>query len=242
MRLVSKAELARRAGVSKPAITRACKTGAIREACQGDRVDLDHPSVAAAYPRAVSADPVSGARTDGAPTDPAKSVRRQAVAPTAPAETAPKRQAATDDAPTSYGPDELAEEVQSLGQGVSKEDLLRLTRALRPIVNRHGTRRAFKDWLGALKDLEDIRKRRLDNEETEGRLISRELVKTHIFGAIEGSHRRLLGDAPKTIARTLYGMAKSGEPLEAAEERVRELISTVLKPVKATAARVAENA
>jgi hypothetical protein len=242
MRLVSKAELARRAGVSKPAITRACKTGSIREACQGDRVDLDHPSVAIAYPRAVSEDPPSAARTDAATPDRSKSARRQVAAPTAPAETGPKRQSATDDAPPSDGPDELAEEIHSLGQGASKEDLLRLTRALRPILNRHGTRRAFRDWLGALKDLEDIRKRRLDNEETEGRLISRELVKTHIFGAIEGSHRRLLGDAPKTIARTLYGMAKSDEPLEAAEERVRELISTVLKPVKATATRVVENA
>lgn len=242
MRLVSKAELARRAGVSKPAITRACKTGALREACQGDRVDLDHPAVAAAYPRAVNPATGGAQLAAGAPTAPAKPAPRKVAAPTAPAQPAPSPQAATDGAPTSQGPDELAEEILALGPEVSKEDLLRLTRALRPIVNRHGTRRAFKDWLGALKDLEDIRKRRLDNEETEGRLISRELVKTHVFGAIEGSHRRLLGDAPKTIARTMYGMAKSGEPLEAAEERVRELISTVLKPVKATANRVVDNA
>jgi hypothetical protein len=249
MRLVTKAELARRAGVSKPAISRACKTGPLRVACQGDRVDLDHPAVAAAYPQALQAEIAKkGADSDGAASRVAKEPRRRVAAPPEPAAGKAKSTPAPDAAPTfEEGPDvdvedELAEEINSLGSSASKEDLQRLRKALGPIIARFGTRRAFKDWLEALKSIEEIRKRRLDNEETEGRLISRELVKTHVFGAIEGSHRRLLGDMPKTVVRVVYAMAKSDEPIEVAEKRTRDIVTTVLKPVMATAERVVDNA
>src|SRR6185295_18342658 len=45
-RLVSRADLARRAKVSRPALTKQCQK-ALAPACQGDRVDIDHPAVQA---------------------------------------------------------------------------------------------------------------------------------------------------------------------------------------------------
>jgi hypothetical protein len=253
-RLVSRAELARRAGVSKPAITKACKSS-LREACTRDRVDLDHPAVVA-YLKAKQpselADngPLGGSETaaaapkaDAAPTAPTKPARRRVATPTPPAGMGKGDASSAPQAPTLVSEDEVEEARETVdGFEGSAEDLARIVRALRPIVNRFGTRRGLKDWLDALNKLEEIRKKRLDNEETEGRLISRELVKTHVFGAIEGSNRRLLGDFPKTITRLLYASANAKESIEVAEEKVRSAVTQILKPVKATATRVIESA
>jgi hypothetical protein len=99
-------------------------------------------------------------------------------------------------------------------------------------VKQFGSVTGFKDWLFSLKQIEDIREKRLRNEESEGRLISRELVKTHVFGAIEATNRRLLGDSPKTIARRVYALANSGVVIEEGERTVREIISSHLGLVK----------
>ena len=110
--------------------------------------------------------------------------------------------------------------------------------SIRELVARWGTFRTFADLLDALKTMEDIRKTHLHNEETEGSLISRELVQKHVFGAIEETNRRLLTDSPRTIAGRLLGMANGGATLEEAERTVRELISSQLKLVKAQASKV----
>ena len=191
-RLVSRAELARIAGVSRATVTELCKQGSLVDAVEGKHVDLDHPA-ARAY------------------------LERRGVSP---------------------------EDISSLanfGEG-SSEDLAELASILSPLTERFGTEPAFKEWLDALKKIEEIREKRLKNEALEGELISRELVKTHVFGAIESSNRRLLSDTPKTIARRLYAAAKADEPVEEAEKVVRELISSQLRPVKDTAARVLRNA
>jgi hypothetical protein len=46
MQLVSRADVARRAGVSRAAVTKAAR-GALSAACVGAAVDLDHPAAAA---------------------------------------------------------------------------------------------------------------------------------------------------------------------------------------------------
>ena len=103
---------------------------------------------------------------------------------------------------------------------------------LRELVDRFGSVRALKDWLEALKKIEDIREKRLNNEEVQRQLISRELVKTHVFGFLEAGNRRLLGDTPKTIARRLYALARSDQPIEEGEKLVREIIGSQLNPQK----------
>lgn len=127
----------------------------------------------------------------------------------------------------------------------SDQDLAEISAAIQPLVPlaaRFSTQTELSDWLDRLKRVEEIREKRLKNEETEGTLIPRELVKTHVFGAIEMVNRRLLTDSPKTIARRLYALAKSGAPIEEAEEVVREIISSQLRPMKDKTVRVLRNA
>src|SRR5690606_8499244 len=93
---------------------------------------------------------------------------------------------------------EEAANLANFGEG-SSDDLEQLAALLAPLTERFGLESAFKDWLDALKKIEEIREKRLKNEALEGNLIERELVKTHVFGAIESGNRRLLSDTPKTI-------------------------------------------
>jgi hypothetical protein len=243
MRLISRADMARLAGVSKPAITKACDGKLLGPACQGDRVDLDHELVAVYLKKRGKEVPSAGAT---------RSTKRAARGPTpsrpAPAPFAagaagaqpppPKRgrgrpRNPDDDPPKNVGHMRPPEGVV---EG-SNQDLKQLTDLLDPMVKRFGTDLRFKDWLAALKDIELIHEKRLKNGETEGGLISRELVKLHVLGALESAFKRLLGDAAKTIAAKVANTIRSGGGLEEAQRQVREEISKQLKPVKDKAAR-----
>lgn len=114
----------------------------------------------------------------------------------------------------------------------SDQDLRQLTELLLPMVERFGTATRFADWLDAIKNIELIREKRLKNGETEGGYISRDLVKTHMVGAVDGANKRLLGDASKTIASKVFNLARSGGGLEEAQRAVREEQSKHLKWVK----------
>lgn len=221
-RLISRAELARLAGVSRAAITKACAKQ-LSAARHEDRIDQDHPAVKAYLAARAGGVPGQAAR---APTAKPKAAAKRSSSPTRSPKGKPKRKTA----PTAESPEPADQGDENI------ERYAALT--LRQLVAKFGTRRAFKDWLEALKKIEDIRKTRLDNEETEGRLISRDLVKTHVFGAIESANTKLLGDSSKTIARRAAALAKSGAPIEEIEKTVCEILSSQLTPVKNTAVRV----
>lgn len=220
-RPVSRAELARLAKVSKPAITKRCAKD-LAPALVGDRVDLDHPLVRAfLLEHGVNLPP-----SDRAPTKSRKTASATPRVPTKGAPAGKKR----DGKPTARSPDPVTGELE-FGNGDS-EELEEIADIIRPLVERFGTKRAFRDWLLALKEIEAIREKRLNNEEAEGLLIYRELVRTHVFGRIEACHRRLLGDVPKTLTRRVYALAKNGTAIEEAEATVRELIGSQLDPMK----------
>lgn len=209
-RLVSRSEFARMAGVSPGAVTRA-SLKSLKAACHGDRINIDHPDAVSYLARHESR------RTSGKKAKRGRTKRRSTRAK------APK---------TAPNPD-------ASGHDSSTEALTRYRhQTLEQLTDQFGTDRTFRDWLQALKKIEDIRKARLDNEETEGRLMRRELVRTHIFGAVERSNQRLLGDAPKTIAQRLYAAARSGQSLEEAERIVRAVVSTHLEEVQKAAIRL----
>jgi len=118
------------------------------------------------------------------------------------------------------------------GFAASLEDL-----TLRQIGEKFGGWPQFESKLRALKVTEEVREKRLKNDEADGTLIPRELVATHVFGAIDGANKRLLTDTVRTIVRTVYANAKSGIAVEASERQVRGIISKVLEPVKRKAVR-----
>lgn len=88
---------------------------------------------------------------------------------------------------------------------------------------------ALKVWLDVAKKHADTREKELRNLETTGQVVARDLVAKHVFGAIEASHARLLGDMPQTVTRRLYAMARADEELESAEAVVREIVATILR-------------
>ncbi len=217
-RLVSRAELARLAGVTPAAITKACKHG-LAPARVDDRIDLDHEAAKAylASRRKAPAKP----RPSAEPKEPVKRTgRRGAEPPPIPIDAA------------------QAEAANAVINGVGSYMDLTLTE----LIERFGTVRQFKDWLEALKKIEDIRSARLDNDAAEGRLIDRELVKTHMFGAFEAQNRRLLMDMPKTATRLIYASAQNGTSIEEAEAKLRKLIESQLQAVKSKAMRVLKHA
>ncbi|HKY40799.1 MAG TPA: hypothetical protein VJN18_32915 [Polyangiaceae bacterium] len=243
MRLISRADLARLAGVSRPAITKACDGKILGAACQGDRVDLDHELVAAYLKKQGKKVPPVGAP---------RSTKRAARAPT-PSRPPPSAPAGGADAagtdPPKRGrgrprnpPEDPTEKAGHMRPppGVvegSNQDLKQLSDGLLPYVERFGTDLRMGDWLEQIKNIELIREKRLKNGQTEGGLISRELVKTHIIGAVESAIKRLLGDAAKTIAAKTFNVFRSGGGLEEAQRATREEISKQIKPVKDKVAR-----
>jgi hypothetical protein len=220
-RLISKAELARMRGVGKPAITKAA-AGPLAPAMVGERVNLDHPLVQAYLKSA----PKSGRAPARAPTKPSKSNSAKPGAPTKAAGSAKKSKAA----PTAPGPEPSVPPPPRVPAPKDSE-LEQMRELLRPLTERFGTATAFKDWLAASKSIEEIQQKRLSNEEARGRLISREFVSAHVFGALGGMTRKLLRDTPKTLARRVLGLGQ-GATVEDAERLIREHISAQIGPVK----------
>lgn len=232
-RLVSRAELSRIAGVSDVAVSKACK-GPLAPACRDKRIDLDHPVVAAYLQRKGRAAPKAAA----APTPSAPKGARRSVVPPAGRREPPKRVPAAPAAPTEHGLDPVVKDGPS---GV--EDIDRYANmTLREISQRFGSMSVHRDWLEMRKRQVDIQEKEIKNRELAGKLIPRELVRAHVFGAIEEANNRLLSDAARTITLRLFEMAKSGTAVEAAETTVRELLGAVLHPVKERAARVLRRA
>lgn len=232
-RLISRTEFARIAGVSQAAITKACK-GALAAACHGARIDVAHPAAQTYLERRGAKEPLplspAAAR---ARTAPAKPPENGAAAPPAPTRPAKKLRGA----PPELSPDPPAKEPVRLVAREVRDVSEVADMTIRQVVAKFGTVTAFKDWLAALRTIEDVREKNLRNAETDGNLISIRLVRTHVMGALESGNRRLLSDSPKTIVRQVYAAAKSDVPIEEVEHLVREIISSQLKPMKDAAAK-----
>lgn len=234
----SLAEFARRAGVNRSSVSRLA-AGKLRVALQPDgRIDAAHPAVAAwarkkGIKPSVLIDTRHGA-PDRAPTPPPESPPPAPAAPTKARK--PRRSEEsepTEPLPEVPDPDRItAANIES-----ASDDL-----TLRQVVARWGNLRRFNDELDALKKIEEIRQKYLSNEETEGRLISRELVKAHVFGALDALSRKLLRDSTKTIARRVYGLVKTDAGLEQVEALVREILTSQIRPTKAQIVKVLRNA
>lgn len=98
------------------------------------------------------------------------------------------------------------------------------------------------DWIAARRHVAAARRAELEINRQRGDLIPRELVKAHLFGAMDSTNRRLLLDLPKTMASKLYAACRSGLSLEEAELILRDGIKSQLEPMKTTVQRVMKNA
>lgn len=235
-RILTRAEFSRLAGVTKQAVGKACRAQ-LAPACVGKRIDGTHPAAQAYLEQHGQELPEELDRVEAraARARPAKAKAAQPAAGAPPSP--PRAPPSPPSAPPSPGPAPPGKEpVRVVAREVSDVSAV-ADMTIRQVVEKFGTVTAFKDWLQALRTIEDVREKNLRNAETDGNLISVHLVKTHVMGAIEQAFRRLLTDAAKTIARRLYSAAKSGVPIEDAEQLVRDIISSQLKPIKDASAR-----
>lgn len=231
-RLVSRADLARLAKVSRPALTKQCQK-ALAPACDGDRVDLDHPAVQSFLAR-------HGIKDAPPARAPTKNPDRRVWVPdeqTEEHEPAQKRRRK----PTRAQLEGEPLPPQPEGAGLP-EDLDEMVAYLRPLQARFRTERLFRDWLIGLKIAEDIDAKRLDTAIKRGGVYPRAFVHTHILGLINGFNLRLLGDTPKTLCREIYALAKTGRPLEEAERIARQTLGKQLASVKSRVEKAIQNA
>lgn len=232
-RLVTRSEFARIARVTPGSITRAARRRDLAEALSNGRIDVDHFAAREYLRRHGVADPQVPGTPAAAPRAPSPAAAPVIPEITPPAKSAPGRP------PARVPPASPAPEPTSPAQIEAPDDLDEFRDwTLQQLLDEFGTARRFVDWLDAMRKLEDVRAKRLANLEREGKLIQREPVRTHVFGIIDATFRRLLTDAPKTTARRLYGLAKSGAPIEEAEAEVKDINSSLVKAIKATAIRV----
>ena len=199
--LISKADLARRAGVSRAAISKLFKSGGkLESALVESQVDAGHPLVQE-YLAGKEASTVF--------------------------EPKPKFEHTETQAFPDEGTPQAMVDFQSLTLG--------------ELSDRFGGIAELADWLKALKISEEIRGARLKNDEYEGSIISRDLVVTHCFGALDETNRRLLSDGVKTIVRQMYANSKGGIELEKSEREASSMISKILEPARQKIAKALKN-
>lgn len=200
-RLVNQSELSRIAGVSRMAISKAVR-GVLSGALQGNKLDLDHPSVVK-Y--------LDGKQQEKAEAK--KPTKKPAAKKTAPAP-APKK----------------AQKVIVPKAPPGSTDFEEMT--LKEIIGKFGTSYQFKDYLASWKTLADIRLKELQLKERNGQLIERDFVQSHVFALLDGMHKRLLMDTPKTIAAQVIAMTKSGANETEISRTVHDLISAQIISVQ----------
>lgn len=226
------------AGVSKAALTRPTKPGGkLFAAVDGDWVDLDHPAVVE-WLREHGVEPTAprprGAkRRDRLPVDRPGTAK---IADPPPAEPAVD----VDGVHRATSAESARAYLAGIGAQLKIEGLPGMT--LQELIERYGTEAKFRDFLDARKRIGEIIEKDLKNEETQGRLIEREFVRTHVLSLIDSAFTRLLRDTATNIARTLQTMVRLGESNEVIEKRVCELIGEQINDLKADAVRALNNA
>ena len=218
---VTKAEFARRVGVSSATATRLAQKRLL-SAVSGGRIDMSHLDTVAYIAER------SAGQTD--------------LPPPAPGIASPQ---GTQARGTNAARETRKRESQAhLTDGIDTPDDIKefYNMTLNEIITRFGTETAFIDWLKASKSIEDINEKRLKNAQTEGKLVSRDLIRIGVIEVIEAAHLKLLTDGAKTIARRVTAMNGSGRSLEDVEAFVVDNMSSHIRPVKVKTRKVLRDA
>jgi hypothetical protein len=219
--LITKKEFAKLAGVTRQNINNLIKKK-LAPALRNDKIDLAAPCV------------IEYLETRRAKVTPPPSTDNDCPEPADNNDTAP---AYSKDFELD---DDVLDQIRQLFPGLRDPPTIkRISRmTINQIVKVFGAQAVCNDYIKATKEIAAVRKIDLDIAEKEGKLIPRDLIKVHIFGALEGMNLRLLQDAPRTIASRTYAMCRAGTPIEEAEKEIREIISKHLKGVYGTARRI----
>lgn len=232
---LSRAELARRVNRSRAAITLALQ-GTLRAAClDGGRVDVMHPELLAFARRHWGVGPeVLTGGTTGAPASTADlsgGAQRGAASSLVRSDGTPARSVPAAPPVARVQPVEHHGQPQHLPQPEPDvESLLHLT--VFELTCLYGSTQAGADFVALRKEIANVARLELANRERDGRLIPRELVAHHVFGAINTMNTRLLRDMPVTLAQRLRAAVHAGESTEELIRITRDLIGSELRTMK----------
>lgn len=171
--VITRAEMARRLGVSRAAVTRACREGGrLEPACSGKGVNVLHEAACRWL-----AQRAATAGDDDAPI------------PVDDAEPPPGERPSVAELELALGPRQLG-------------DLDELGKILTRLTEDFGEAPAVERWVRCRKWLEEARKAEMLRARVEGRLVARTSV-VRMIDHVDVAFRLLLADAPRTIATRL---------------------------------------
>jgi DNA-binding transcriptional regulator YdaS (Cro superfamily) len=201
--VISRAEMARRLGVSPPAVTQACRQGQrLYEARSGRGIDVTHDA-------AVRWLAVRSAAS--------KKLEPQLADPIPPVEEAEPVEA-----------EQSVDELQhDLGPWRAQIDLASLVEPLGILTEKYGEAREFGHWVQQRKNLAAAMKEEMLQARVAGRLIARTTVE-RMLEKIDVAFRLLLSDAPRTIATRI-----DPNNMVATSAIVREQIEQILQASRA---------
>ena len=220
-RTITKAELARWAGVSRTATSKACRN-ALADAVVGEgksqRVDAEHHAVR------------NWLAEKGVDTLPEPTVHRPR--PTAAAQPAPRTDRAP---PRTPGTPRGQVVVRTQDGDYTLDQLEHLT--VRDVVLRYGSVDGFKKFVESLKHIADYNYREQRVRQQRGELVERQKVAGVVFPIIDVAFARLVNDVPDTVASQVVARVESGGPetLVDVQRMIREANSAVLKNLKLSA-------
>ena len=239
-RLVSRLELSRIAGNTKQAITEACNRGSLRPACVRDRVDLDHPAVAAYLKRRGAKVP-----SPAQPKPRAKKATKKRAQGRLKAKTSHKKASRESPAPSPKQPEGSPADEQDprLPVGIRDVDAdFFAGMTLERIAREYGTMDQFSAVLDAVRKVVAIREKDDNHAEFEGSVIPREFVSAHMMSTLDRLFRRFLGPVPKTTIREAATRLKAGKSVAAVEKMAIEINGKELKAIKSAIARAIRKA
>lgn len=208
--LTSKADLARLAGVSRAAVTKAAQ-GALADAVTDGKIDISHPVVVEwLTSKATAPEPVEIRKASPRPAATIKQPANNTTTPT-----------------VSHKPS-----LELTGAGYDVTQLENLT--IREVVMRYGSVEGFKRFVESLKSIAEYNFRELKIKTQRGELIQRDLVVGALLPLVDVAYQRLVSDVPAAIIQQVVARLESGgvDAVLDCEKIIRDAISKVLKSTK----------
>jgi len=213
---VRKSEFAKLAGVSGAAVTKASAT-TLKAALVGRQIDRNHPDAIAYVKKHKQPDVIAVKKAVSKKVDGRSNPKHKAAA-----RKSKRKKEEKDEGVIPGSLESLPEKIQALAD-----------QSLRELAYVFGTDIAFLDWLKATREIERVHEARLKNQEKEGTLVHRELVKSGILDPIETLYSQILRDGAKTIAVKVMNLMEAGEPVEICEKAIRKELTSFIRPAKA---------
>ena len=240
--LISKSELANKAGVSRAAVTYAAK-GKLAGAVHGSKIDLADPLVQEWIEKKLVKKTLKDTEMNQKQAVEAVKVAEQKAIEAEEALEIAARETVVFGGGDSgnrmaIDPEKVLRQMLSKtrnSQGALPDmpDVSVLVQMpLGEIISRFGTDIGLESYLKARKLIEEIKIKSIDAEAKRGDYIPRALVEKRIIPLIDVSFTRLVDDMPESMAGTVQTLVKNGSNRIELSEYIRKEISQILKSVK----------